>query len=128
MAKRNGLSRACDGTRRGSRAAYATRTFRRHKANPAWGALVITGKPSPRSGLIFPIEGDRWLVTLPGFSDEPMPQDPEAFLAYARSLAVPDLFETISPCEPLSEIKHFRFAGSLRHCYDRLEHFFFRKG
>jgi 2-polyprenyl-6-methoxyphenol hydroxylase-like FAD-dependent oxidoreductase len=107
----------------GARVAYATRTFRRYNGGPDWGALVITGKPSPRSGLIFPIEGERWLVTLPGFSNEPMPQDPEAFLAYARSLAVPDLFETIRQCEPLSEIKHYRFAGSLRHRYDRLEHF-----
>jgi 2-polyprenyl-6-methoxyphenol hydroxylase-like FAD-dependent oxidoreductase len=107
----------------GARVAYATRTFHRNNGGPDWGALVITGKPSPRSGLIFPIEGDRWLVTLPGFSNEPMPQDHEAFLAYARSLAVPDLFETIRQCEPLSQIKHFRFAGSLRHRYERLAHF-----
>ncbi|QRM35364.1 NAD(P)/FAD-dependent oxidoreductase [Microvirga sp. VF16] len=107
----------------GARVAYATRTFPRNNGRPDWGALVITGKPSPRSGLIFPIEGDRWLVTLPGFSNEPMPQDDQAFLTYARSLAVPDLFETIRQCEPLSQIKHFRFAGSLRHRYERLEHF-----
>jgi 2-polyprenyl-6-methoxyphenol hydroxylase-like FAD-dependent oxidoreductase len=36
---------------------------------------------------------------------------------------VPDLFETIRQCEPLSEIRHFRFAGSVRHRYDQLEHF-----
>ena len=71
---------------------------------------------------MFPIEGDRWLVTLPGFFDEPMPQDHNAFLAYARSLAVPDIYETIRNGEPLSEIKRFRFIGSLRRRYERLEH------
>jgi 2-polyprenyl-6-methoxyphenol hydroxylase-like FAD-dependent oxidoreductase len=106
----------------GARVAYATRTFRRNGDRPDWGALLITGKPSRRSGLIFPIEGDRWLVTLPGFSDEPMPKDGEAFLAYARSLVAPDLFEAIRRCEPLSQIKHFRFAGSLRRFYEQLWH------
>jgi 2-polyprenyl-6-methoxyphenol hydroxylase-like FAD-dependent oxidoreductase len=104
----------------GARVSYATRTFRRNTDRSDWGALVVTGKPSPRSGIIFPIEGDRWLVTLSGFSNEPMPQSDEAFLAYARSLVVPDLFETIRRCEPLSQIRHYRFAGSLRHCYERL--------
>jgi 2-polyprenyl-6-methoxyphenol hydroxylase-like FAD-dependent oxidoreductase len=51
-----------------------------------------------------------------------MPQDHNAFLAYARSLAVPDIYETIRNGEPLSEIKRFRFIGSLRRRYERLEH------
>jgi len=107
----------------GARVAYATRTFRRSSQRPDWRALIISGKPARRSGLIFPIEQDRWLVTLPGFFDEPMPEDHDAFLDYARSLAVPDLFEMIRTCEPLSEIKRYRFAGSLRRRYEGLESF-----
>jgi 2-polyprenyl-6-methoxyphenol hydroxylase-like FAD-dependent oxidoreductase len=106
----------------GARVSYATRTFRRLDHGPNRRALVVAGKPARRSGLMFPIEGDRWLVTLPGFFDEPMPQDHNAFLAYARSLAVPDIYETIRNGEPLSEIKRFRFIGSLRRRYERLEH------
>jgi 2-polyprenyl-6-methoxyphenol hydroxylase-like FAD-dependent oxidoreductase len=85
--------------------------------------LIVSGKPARRSGLIFPIEGDRWLVTLPGFFDEPMPQDHAGFLAFAGSLAVPDIYDTIRECEPLSEIKRYRFVGSLRRYYERLEGF-----
>ena len=106
----------------GARVSYATRTFRRLDHEPNRRAVVVAGKPARRSGLMFPIEGDRWLVTLPGFFDEPMPQDHNAFLAYARSLAVPDIYETIRNGEPLSEIKRFRFIGSLRRRYERLEH------
>src|SRR4051812_24279738 len=87
------------------------------------GAVVVTGKPGRRSGLMFPIEGDRWLVTLLGFFDEPMPQDHDAFLAYAHSLSVPDIYEAISDCEPLSEIKRFRFVGNLRRRYEQLSRF-----
>jgi 2-polyprenyl-6-methoxyphenol hydroxylase-like FAD-dependent oxidoreductase len=105
----------------GATVAYTGCTFRRALDGPDRCALVISGKPSRRSGLIFPIEGDRWLVGLPGFFDEPMPQDHEAFLAYARSLAVPDLYEIIRGCEPLSEIKRYRFAGSLRRRYEQLD-------
>jgi 2-polyprenyl-6-methoxyphenol hydroxylase-like FAD-dependent oxidoreductase len=104
----------------GARVAYASRTFRRTCHKPHWRALIVTGKPACRSGLIFPIEQDRWLVTLPGFFDEPMPEDHEAFLAYAESLDMPDLFEMIRTCEPLSEIKRYRFAGSLRRRYEQL--------
>ena len=106
----------------GARVSYATWTFRRLDHEPNRRAVVVAGKPARRSGLMFPIEGDRWLVTLPGFFDEPMPQDHNAFLAYARSLAVPDIYETIRNGEPLSEIKRFRFIGSLRRRYERLEH------
>lgn len=107
----------------GARVAYATSTFRRTAYRPAWRALIITGRPGQRGGVIFPIEGNRWLVTLPGFFDEKMPQDHGAFLEYARSLDVPDLHEMIRGCEPLSDVKRYRFAGSLRHRYENLERF-----
>ncbi len=106
----------------GARVAYATTTFRRSNAQADWRALIVSGNPSRRSGLIFPIEGERWLVTLPGFFDEAMPHDRDGFLAYAASLAVPDLHAAIRDLEPLSEIKRHRFVGSLRRRYERLRH------
>jgi 2-polyprenyl-6-methoxyphenol hydroxylase-like FAD-dependent oxidoreductase len=105
----------------GARVAYASCTFRRGDRRAT--ALIISGRPARRSGLLFPIEDERWLVTLPGFFDEPMPHDIAAFHAYARSLAAPDLHNMIHDCKPLSEIRHYRFSGSLRHRYEQLEHF-----
>ena len=105
----------------GARVTYTTCTFRRDQYGPDWRALVISGKPVRRGGLVFPIEGNRWLVTLPGLFDEPIPHDHATFLAYARSLAVPDLHDLIRGCEPLSAIKHYRFAGSLRRHYEQLD-------
>jgi 2-polyprenyl-6-methoxyphenol hydroxylase-like FAD-dependent oxidoreductase len=107
----------------GASVSYATCTFRRSHERPGWRALIVSGKPARRGGLIFPIEGDQWLVTLPGFFDEPMPRDHDGFLAFAGSLAVPDLYDVIRECEPLSEIKRHRFVRSLRRHYERLERF-----
>jgi 2-polyprenyl-6-methoxyphenol hydroxylase-like FAD-dependent oxidoreductase len=104
----------------GARVAYTSCTFHRGRDRSNHRALLVSGKPSRRNGVIFPIEGDRWLVGLQGFFDDPMPRDREDFQAYARSLAVPDLYEMIRDCEPLSEVKQYRFAGSLRHRYEQL--------
>jgi 2-polyprenyl-6-methoxyphenol hydroxylase-like FAD-dependent oxidoreductase len=105
----------------GARVSYTTCTFRRTSEGPGWRALIIAGRPAPRSGLIFPIEGDRWLVTLASFSDERMPQDREGFEAFARSLSVPDLYEMIRGSEPTSQMKQYKFCKGLRRRFERLE-------
>ena len=69
------------------------------------------------------IEGERWLVSLGGFFGERMPQNHPEFLAYAQSLPVPDLYDVIRRSEPVSEVVHYRFAGSLRRHYERLKRF-----
>ncbi|HEX6013166.1 MAG TPA: FAD-dependent monooxygenase [Geminicoccaceae bacterium] len=104
-----------------TRVAYASCLFRRRDLGQTWRALVVTGAPLKRSGLVFPVEGDRWLVTLPAFFDEPMPRDHATFAAFARSLPVPDVHAAIVAGEPLSGIANHRFPGSLRRRYERLE-------
>jgi 2-polyprenyl-6-methoxyphenol hydroxylase-like FAD-dependent oxidoreductase len=102
---------------------YTSCTFRRSAPLPAWRSLIITGAPARRTGFIFAIEGDRWLVSLGGFFDEPVSNDHDEFLAYAQSLPVPDLHGAIRDGEPLSDLVHYRFAGSVRHRYERLRRF-----
>jgi len=106
-----------------ARVAYASCTFRRPDHWPEHRALLITGAPAKRGGGLFPIEGGRWLVTLNSFFDEPTPRSHEAFLAFARSLAVPDIYDAVRTSEPLSDIVHYRFAGSLRRHYEQLNRF-----
>jgi 2-polyprenyl-6-methoxyphenol hydroxylase-like FAD-dependent oxidoreductase len=106
-----------------ARVAYASCMFRQPDHDHGWRALIVGGSPARRNGLIFPVEGGRWLVTLVGFFDEPMPQDHDAFLAFARSLPVPDVHQAIRTGEALSGVASFRFAGSLRQRYEKLERF-----
>ena len=49
----------------------------------------------PRAGIIQPIEGNRWLVTIAGVMHDYPPTDEEGFLKFARSLSSPELYRAI---------------------------------
>src|SRR4051812_21587506 len=102
---------------------YASCTFRRTESKQNWRSLIVTGAPSKRTGFIFPVEGNRWLVTLASFFDEPSPRDHGGFLEAARSMPVPDIYDVIRDCEPLSEVVQYRFGGSQRRRFERLDRF-----
>jgi 2-polyprenyl-6-methoxyphenol hydroxylase-like FAD-dependent oxidoreductase len=87
-----------------------------------WEALVIQSVPPhlPRGGGIFPAEGNRWMVTLSGANKDYPPTDEEGFLAFARSLQTPELYEAIKDATPLSPVYGYqRTAGVWRH-YERM--------
>ena len=105
---------------------YATRIYRRRPGDLIGADLILIAADMPhgkRSGLIFPIEGDRWICTLGGWIGDHAPTDEAGFLAYARSLAAPDVYEMISRLEPLSDITPYKFPGSLRRYYEKLQQF-----
>ncbi len=105
-----------------ARVAYASCMFERPAVAPERAALLITGAPARRSGGIFPIEGERRLMTLIGFFDEIMPKTHEEFLAYARSLPDDALWDCVRGSKPVSDIVSFRFIGSQRRFFERLRH------
>lgn len=103
---------------------YATCLFEApdgHRLRSPWRALVVTGAPERRGGVLFPVEGGRWQVTLTGFFDEAMPRSHDDLLAYAASLPVPDIHDAIRDLAPATAIRHYRFAGSRRHRYEALD-------
>jgi 2-polyprenyl-6-methoxyphenol hydroxylase-like FAD-dependent oxidoreductase len=104
-----------------ARIAYASCFVRLPDRRPDWRALIVGGATARRRGLIFPVEGERWLVTLVGYFDQVMPRDHESFRAFARSLQVPDLGRALEGAEPLSPVVRYHFAGSLRRRYERVE-------
>lgn len=102
---------------------YASRIYRRPPAMCTdWRAMVVSSVPisQSRGGVIYPIEGGGWLVTLAGIGGDYPPTDEEGFLAFAQSLATPALYEAIADAEPLSPIRGYRRTENrLRH-YERL--------
>lgn len=87
--------------------------------------ILISADPPhcQRSGIAFPIEDHRWIVTLAGWAEDQPPLDEQGFLAFARRLPAPDLYNLISQAEPLSEIVAYKFPASLRHHYEQLSRF-----
>src|SRR4029077_18578506 len=102
---------------------YASRFYRPPaEFESDWKALYIQQAPpaDPRGGLVIPVEGGRWHVSLVGGDGDYPPTDEAGFLAFARSLRSPALYEAIAGAEPLSRIAgHRATENRLRH-YDRL--------
>jgi 2-polyprenyl-6-methoxyphenol hydroxylase-like FAD-dependent oxidoreductase len=105
---------------------YASRLYRPPAGFvPDWKALYVQQAPpgDPRGGLVSPVEGGRWLVSLIGGDGDYPPTDEAGFLAFARSLRSPALYEAIVGAEPLTPIAGQRATENrLRH-YDRLGEF-----
>jgi len=82
--------------------------------------IIPTPPDSPRGGVIIPLEGDRWQVSLVGMGRDYPPTDEEGFLAFARSLPSPRLYEAIKGAEPLTQPYGYRRnENRLRH-YEQL--------
>jgi 2-polyprenyl-6-methoxyphenol hydroxylase-like FAD-dependent oxidoreductase len=98
---------------------YASRWYRQSAAaGQDWHGMLINPRPphQPRSGVIYPIEGDRWIVTLIGTAGAYPPTDEAAFLDFARALDHPALAEAIATAEPITPIAGYRRTENrLRH-------------
>jgi flavin-dependent dehydrogenase len=105
---------------------YASRRYRPPAGFQAdWRELYIQQAPpdEPRGGLVVPIEGRLWLVSLIGGDGDYPPTDEAGFLAFARSLRSPALYEAIAGAEPLTPIMGQRATENRLRYYDRLEWF-----
>ncbi|MEU1848657.1 FAD-dependent monooxygenase [Streptomyces sp. NPDC019990] len=78
------------------------------------------GRPG-RSGMVLPIEGDRWMVSLAGTrgGGEP-PSDPDAFLRYTLDLPDPIVGRLISGARPLTDVHVSRSTSNHRRYLERV--------
>jgi flavin-dependent dehydrogenase len=105
---------------------YASRFYRPPSDFEAnWKALFIQQAPpsDPRGGLVIPVEGGRWLVSVVGGDGDYPPTDEAGFLAFARSLRSPVLYEAIAGAEPLTSIAGQRATENRQRHYNRLGRF-----
>ncbi|MCA9696571.1 MAG: tryptophan 7-halogenase [Myxococcales bacterium] len=74
---------------------------------------------SRRTGLITPIEGNRVIVTLWGYHDEPAPTELQGFCEWSRTLLRPDVGNFLSdPSTRLvGKLRQFNFPTQIRRCY-----------
>lgn len=102
---------------------YASRYYHRTPGeDPPWrSAIVQRARPrGTRSGVLAPLEGDRWILTLAGAARDYPPTDEEGFLDFARTLPHPILYDTVRDLAPASPIWGYRRTENrLRH-YERL--------
>jgi 2-polyprenyl-6-methoxyphenol hydroxylase-like FAD-dependent oxidoreductase len=90
---------------------YATRIYEPVAGFSAdWKSLFILNRPphQPRAGIIQPIEGNRWIVTVAGVMKDYPPTDDQGFLKFARSLSSPELYRAIENARPQTRVWGYR--------------------
>lgn len=105
---------------------YATRYYKRDTSHPlakSWLLHTPNAPKESRFGGMFPLEGDRWVITVGGWHNEAAPTDAAGFEAYVKSLPMPEFYDIIRQSEPLSEVLPYRFLSSLRRHYEQLKAF-----
>ncbi|MGX1130468.1 2-polyprenyl-6-methoxyphenol hydroxylase-like FAD-dependent oxidoreductase [Streptomyces glaucescens] len=97
----------------------ATRIYRTPEGAEDFPLTIVhadpyRGRPG-RSGMVLPIEGNRWMASLAGTrgGGEP-PSDPDAFLRYALDLPHPIVGRLIAGAEPLTDVHVSRSTSNHR--------------
>jgi flavin-dependent dehydrogenase len=88
--------------------------------------MIFVGSPSPRSpngAGMFRLEDGCWLVSLAGRFKAYPPTDEADFLAFARALPSPKVYELIKDAERLADFTHHRFPTSVQRHYEQLAEF-----
>jgi 2-polyprenyl-6-methoxyphenol hydroxylase-like FAD-dependent oxidoreductase len=103
--------------------AYAARLFRIPAGFGAdWTAVMLASGPptNPRTGYLFPVEDQQWIVSLMGAGGQHPPTDEEGWWAFVRSLRHPVIAEAVAGAEPTSPIRAHRGTSNRRWRFDRM--------
>jgi 2-polyprenyl-6-methoxyphenol hydroxylase-like FAD-dependent oxidoreductase len=100
---------------------YASRVFRPARRFD-WKGLLIGATPdSPMGAGVFPLEGDRWMVTVGGYGRTHQPPIDEAgYSEFISKLRTPVLFQALRDAEPLGPIYGYARTENVRRHYEKL--------
>ncbi|MFC7991996.1 NAD(P)/FAD-dependent oxidoreductase [Streptomyces pilosus] len=103
--------------------AYSTRVFKAPGTTAATAFPLINVQANPartpgQGGIILPIEGGRWIVTLSGSRGGEPPSDPEAFVKFALGLGHPIIGDLLKDAEPIGDIHTSRSTANFRRYYE----------
>jgi 2-polyprenyl-6-methoxyphenol hydroxylase-like FAD-dependent oxidoreductase len=104
---------------------YATRVYRAPgtTADGAFPLVNVQANPAAppgRGGVVLPVEGGRWIVTLGGTRGGEPTADPDAFVPFALGLADPVIGELLRDAEPLGDVTVTRSTANRRRYYEKL--------
>lgn len=106
--------------------AYSTAVFEiPDDASTGWKALLHlpTAPHSSRGAFIFPLENERWIVSLTGNHGDAPPGDIDGFMAFAKELRTPTVHNAIRSAKRLGEITRYVLPASVRRRFEKLQQF-----
>ncbi len=106
--------------------AYATAVFEKPEDAPTdWLAVLHVPTPpgSSRLGIVLPMEGRRWSVSLCVNHGETPPGEIDGFMAFAKSFRMPTIYNAIRNAKRVGDIARFGMRCSVLRAFDRLDRF-----
>jgi 2-polyprenyl-6-methoxyphenol hydroxylase-like FAD-dependent oxidoreductase len=102
---------------------YTTAVLRPGRTSFNWQVLVTLPDPaiSATAGLIVPLEGGRWFVTISHHGATDRPKTWEEFLTVARQLKTPAIYNAIYKLLPPGGLRHFVLDESRWRHFERLK-------
>jgi 2-polyprenyl-6-methoxyphenol hydroxylase-like FAD-dependent oxidoreductase len=104
--------------------AYASTIVERPLDHDWLGNIVLPSAPaSSRGAFLFPIEKQRWLLSVGANHGDVPPGDRAAFMDFVRSLRTPTIYDAVRDARPLTDIVRYQLPCSTRRHFERLESF-----
>ncbi|WP_405956761.1 FAD-dependent oxidoreductase [Streptomyces phaeochromogenes] len=103
--------------------AYGTRTVRRRPDDLDGTLALVVDDPARghRMGMMVPVEGGRWIVTVGSLHGDVPPTEPAEYEDFARSLPSPEIADVLARAEALTPVLSHRMPTSRRRHVERLE-------
>jgi len=88
-------------------------------------AMMVSAKPPviKRGGVLYPIEDNKFVLTLAGIAKDYPPTDEQSFLDFTSSLRHPMIYEAIKDAHPISPIYSYRRTENRWNHYEKLSRF-----
>ncbi|MCK9894237.1 NAD(P)-binding protein [Frankia sp. AgB32] len=100
---------------------YASRLYERRPEHlDGENSVIVATAPGLIGAGVARTEDSRWIVTLAGLLGAHPPTDDAGFLAFARALPVPDVYDLVRAATPLTPPVPFRFRESVRRRFEAL--------
>jgi 2-polyprenyl-6-methoxyphenol hydroxylase-like FAD-dependent oxidoreductase len=102
---------------------YATRFYPRQAHDRVAGARAVISITEDyrraRGAVAFPVEGDRWIVTVGAYHDDRPRADPDDFAVRLRDDPAPGIREFARRDDALTDVATYRYSASARRDYHR---------
>jgi 2-polyprenyl-6-methoxyphenol hydroxylase-like FAD-dependent oxidoreductase len=106
--------------------AYSTIIVERPEGRAtSWaGVMFLPSAPaSSRSGFVFPIEKQQWILSIGGNHGDAPPGDREGFLDFVKTFRTSTIYDAVKSARQTADIVRFRLPASTRRHFERLESF-----
>jgi 2-polyprenyl-6-methoxyphenol hydroxylase-like FAD-dependent oxidoreductase len=90
-----------------------------------WKGVMTFGQAphNSRGGVLVPLEGGRWMATIGGRHGDVPPGDAEGFLAFAKAMRTPTIYNAVRGAKRLDGVVRYAFPESIWRHFERLDAF-----